>query len=55
MLEILLKSLSEWIGDLMKSYELANAVHLSVVACCSRVQSLDDGGDVSEDGGIHQS
>jgi len=54
-LEILLQALAQGVGDLVEADELLNPQHLRVVAGCARVQALDDGGDVAEDAGIHQS
>lgn len=54
-LEILLQSLSQWVGDLVEADELFDPKHLKVIPGGARVQPLDDGGHVPEDAGIHQS
>jgi len=38
----------------MKPDELFDLLHLSLVACCARVQPLDDGAYVTEDARVHQ-
>lgn len=55
MLEVLLETLTERIGDLMEAYELFNLLHLCVVASCARVQPLNDGAHVTEDTSVHKS
>lgn len=54
-LKILLQPLTKRIRDLMESDELSNSKHLRVVSCCTAVKPLNDGRDVTEDTGIHQS
>lgn len=55
MLEVLLQSLAERIGNLMEADELTYSEHLGVVASSTGVEALNDGGNVAEDAGIHQS
>lgn len=55
MLEVLLQPLSQASWDLMKTDELFDPQHLGVVAGRAWVQSLDDGRNVTEDTGVHQS
>lgn len=54
-LEVLLQPLPQWVGNLVKANKLLDPQHLCMVACCTRVQSLDDGRDISKDTGIHES
>lgn len=42
-LEVLLKSLSQRVWNLVEADELTNSYHLSVIAGCPRVQPLDYG------------
>lgn len=55
MLEILFEALPKWIGNLVKSNELFDLLHLCVVASGSRVKALDYSTDVTEYAGIHES
>lgn len=43
MLEVLFQPLAKATWDLVESDELFDSQHLGVVACCARVQTLDDG------------
>lgn len=54
MLEVLLQSLSQRIGNLVESDKLLNPQHVDVIPRGTRVQALDDGGNVTKDTGIHQ-
>ena len=54
MLEVLLQSLAQRVGDLVEADELSHPHHLGVVPRCSRVKALDDGRNVPKDAGIHQ-
>lgn len=53
-LEVLLQSLSQRIRNLMKPNKLPHPQHLSMIPGSSRVQSLDDGGYVTEYTCIHE-
>lgn len=52
-LEILLKSLPKWVGDLVETDKLSNPQHLSVVTCSAGVQPLDDGRHISKYASVH--
>ena len=54
MLEVLLQTLPEGVGYLVKSDELLDPQHLRVVAHGAGVQPLDNGAHVTEDAGVHQ-
>ena len=54
-LEVLLQTLPQRIRYLMEADEFSYAKHLRVVTGGARVQALDDGRDVAEDAGVHQS
>ncbi len=54
-LEVLLQPLSERVWDLVEPDELFHTEHLRVVPRRSRIQPLDDGGDVPKNAGVHQS
>lgn len=54
-LEVLLESLSQRVGDLVEANEFFDPKHLQMVPSCSRVQSLNDSGHIPKDTSIHQS
>jgi len=54
MLEVLFQSLSERVRNLMEPNEFFDFLHLSVVACSARIQSLDNRAHVTEDACVHQ-
>lgn len=54
MLEVLLQSLPQRIGNLVESNKLLNPQHVDVISRGPRVQALDDGGNVTKDTGVHQ-
>ena len=53
-LKVLLEPLLERVGDLVELVKLPDPLHGRVVAGRPAVQTLDDGGDVTEDTGVHQ-
>lgn len=53
-LEVLFQPLPQRVGNLMETDEFLDPQHLSVVAGRTRVQPLDDGGDVSKNTGVHE-
>lgn len=53
MLEVLLESLPQRVGDLMKAYKLFYSQHLHVIPCSSRIQSLDYCRYISKNTRIH--
>ncbi len=55
MLKVLLQPLFQGIGDLVELVELAHPLHGRMVAGRARVQPLDDGADISENTGVHES
>ena len=55
MLEVFLEPLAQRVRDLVEADELLHLLHLRVVARGARVEALDDGADVTEDTGVHQS
>lgn len=54
-LEVLLQPLPQRVGYLVEADELPDAQHLGVVARRARIEALDDGRNVAEDAGVHQS
>lgn len=54
-LEVVLHPLLQLLGDLMQGEEVLQVTPLGVVERPPGVHPLDDGGDVTEDHGVHQS
>ena len=42
-------------ADLIELVKLSDSLHSRVVSSCARIQPLDNGTDVSEYAGVHQS
>lgn len=54
MLEVLLQPLAQAARNLVEADELLDPEQLGVVAGCAGVQTLDDGGHIPKNAGIHE-